>query len=625
MKAFFLASFLTLSYFSAEADKGVSKPDEVSREELIMKRYAADTSAAAVIIFDKGSTALTNPQLGLLTYKRHVRIKVFRKEAFDDWASVTLFAERGTFSKLDGITYNLEKDSVVKSEIDDKAIFKRKYNKYIDEINFTLPNVKEGSVIEYNYVIKGNIGVAPWQFQYSIPVVSSEYAVEVPAYFNLRHTLKGLISPSRDAKNRMQIWRLKDIPAFKIEPLMPNEDDYVSRVEFSFSASTWETVTGNLWADRNFGGTVKGIVTGSSFLKKEAEKVTAGLTDTKQKIIAIHQYVKDHLEWDGTEDVYAADDLKDNFKTKKGTAADINLTMAAMLHQAGIRVEMVLLSTRGNGFVRVDYPTTRQFNYTICRAYIDTTAHLLDATEKYLPWNVLPQRCLNGIGLALSDDLYRWIGVESKAKDRTVATADLILNDSGELQGKLTYTRSGYAAYEMRNNIQKKGKERYIEDFGKMQQSWSILNSEFQNLEEIEKSAIEKHDISIQDHGISTDQLIYIDPFIIFKERENPFKIEKRQFPIDFGVRSEKVYVTTITIPDGYLVDELPQAKVTVLPENKGKFSYTVTQTGNRLTVVSNIQINERVFMQDEYPGLREFYNRIVAKQSEQIVLRKKG
>jgi len=29
--------------------------------------------------------------------------------------------------------------------------------------------------------------------------------------------------------------------------------------------------------------------------------------------------------------------------------------------------------------------------------------------------------------------------------------------------------------------------------------------------------------------------------------------------------------------------------------------------------------------MQDEYPGLREFYNRIVAKQAEQIVLKKKG
>ena len=93
---------------------------------------------------------------------------------------------------------------MVKSEIDDNAIFKRRYNKYIDEINFTLPNVKEGSVIEYNYVIKGDIGVSPWQFQYSIPVASSEYTVEVPAYFNLHYTLKGMIFPTREAKNRMK-------------------------------------------------------------------------------------------------------------------------------------------------------------------------------------------------------------------------------------------------------------------------------------------------------------------------------------------------------------------------------------------------------------------------------------
>ena len=182
--------------------KVASKFGEVPKEELTMKSYARDTSAAAIILFDKGSTSLINSQSGALTYKRHVRIKIFRKEALDDWASVTFFVERGTFSKLNGITYNLEKDSVVKSEIDDNAIFKRRYNKYIDEINFTLPNVKEGSVIEYNYVIKGDIGVSPWQFQYSIPVVLSEYAVEVPAYFNLHFTLKGMISPTREAKNR---------------------------------------------------------------------------------------------------------------------------------------------------------------------------------------------------------------------------------------------------------------------------------------------------------------------------------------------------------------------------------------------------------------------------------------
>ena len=80
-----------------------------------------------------------------------------------------------------------------------------------------------------------------------------------------------------------------------------------------------------------------------------------------------------------------------------------------------------------------------------------------------------------------------------------------------------------------------------------------------------------------------------------------------------------------IIIPDGYLVDEIPQAKLMVLPKNKGKFSYTVTQTGNRLTVVSNIQINESVFIQDEYPGLENFIIELLPSRLSKLYSKKKG
>jgi hypothetical protein len=36
------------------------------------------------------------------------------------------------------------------------------------------------------------------------------------------------------------------------------------------------------------------------------------------------------------------------------------------------------------------------------------------------------------------------------------------------------------------------------------------------------------------------------------------------------------------------------------------------------------MSINKTLFAQDEYPNLREFYNQVVAKQDEQIVLKKK-
>jgi len=45
---------------------------------------------------------------------------------------------------------------------------------------------------------------------------------------------------------------------------------------------------------------------------------------------------------------------------------------------------------------------------------------------------------------------------------------------------------------------------------------------------------------------------------------------------------------------------------------------------GNTLNVVSTMQINKALFVQAEYEHLREFYNQIVGKQAEQIVLKKK-
>lgn len=618
MKSIFITCLLLTTYFLTVAQGDAVKPGDVLWQELTMQHYPGDTSAAAVIIFDNGSSTLAALGARALTYKRNVKIKIFRKDAFDDWANVGLLVERGSFSKLKGITYNLENGKVIKSEIDDNSIFKKRFNKYIDEIKFTFPQVKEGSVIEYSYVIKGD-GLPPWQFQYSVPVIRSEYMVDVPAPFILRNTITGLLSPEHEEKNGVKKWVLNNIPAFKAEPLMPNESDYISGITFSYSLRTWNGINSNMWQDENFGGTI----TGFPFLKKYAEEVTAKLTDPKQKIIAIQQYIKDHLTWDGTEDIYAADNLKDNFTSKTGTAADINLAMASMLHKAGIRVEMVLLSTRGNGFVRMDYPTTRQFNYTICVAYADTTPYLLDATEKHLPWNVLPKRCLNGVGLVISDKGYTWVDVNTKVKSRSVVSADVTLNDQGELQGKLTYTRHGYAAYDMRDDLERKGKASYVEDFVK-NRPWSVLKSEFSNLDDIEKPVIETHELLIQDHGNKAGGFIYVDPFIAFKEDENPFKADQRKFSIDFVVLNEKVYLTNITIPDGYLVDEIPKSQALTLPDNKGKFTYATSQAGNRLTVVSSIQINERVFMPDQYPTLKEFYNRIVAKQAEQIVLKKK-
>ena len=83
--------------------------------------------------------------------------------------------------------------------------------------------------------------------------------------------------------------------------------------------------------------------------------------------------------------------------------------------------------------------------------------------------------------------------------------------------------------------------------------SWVVEKSEFKNAKEIGEGFKESHEVVINDHVVATDGLIYINPFIALQEKENPFKLEKREYPVDYGSPLEKMYICKISIPDGYV------------------------------------------------------------------------
>jgi hypothetical protein len=118
--------------------------------------------------------------------------------------------------------------------------------------------------------------------------------------------------------------------------------------------------------------------------------------------------------------------------------------------------------------------------------------------------------------------------------------------------------------------------------------------------------------------------LFTLTPSLSGREDENPFKSETREYPVDFGNQFERIYIARITIPEGYVVEELPPSKLFNLPENAARFMYNVVQHGNIINVSSSLFINRSLYAQNIYPNLREFFNLMIAKQAEQVVLKKK-
>ena len=59
------------------------------------------------------------------------------------------------------------------------------------------------------------------------------------------------------------------------------------------------------------------------------------------------------------------------------------------------------------------------------------------------------------------------------------------------------------------------------------------------------------------------------------------------------------------------------------LPDNAGRFMYAVTVEKSKISVASRITLRKPIYFADEYDALRAFYDQIIAKHNEQIVLKK--
>jgi len=639
-----LLLLLTLQSF---CQKSPIKFGDISTEELNMKIYSKDSSAIAVVLaeYGKAYVSVTNVSAKLY-FDKHVRIKILKNDGTMFSNQDILVSRQGSdaeerITNLKASSYNLVNGKIEETKLNKDAIYKEKFNRFANLMKFSIPNVKVGSVIEYSYTLQSDFlsNFPNWEFQHEIPVIHSEYVAIIPEFFVMEKYAQGYVSPTTyDTKQKTQAnyyetihhWIYKDVPAFKPEPFMTSKDDYITKMNFALAyinfpsepsievMGTWDKLVNNLKESENFGK----AISGSGFLKKTVETIIAGKTTDQEKIIAIHDYVKQNIEWDGQSDFYA-DNLKEVLEKRKGTSGDINILMASLLDKAGFTPEMILLSTRDHGFVRTMYPMSRQLNYVVCRVKVGENYIYLDATEKFIPFNVLPERCLNGQGLLVSNTNKGWIPIASKTKSKRTYSAEINLQQIDNPVGTITKISDGYFAHAARRQYKKLGNEEYSKN-AKTKLNLPVEDYLIEDTEVIEKPLKETFKVNLNEVITQGEDVIYLNPLLSLQLKQNPFKLEKREYPVDFGSNQEELFMVKISIPDGYVVDEMPQSKVFILPDKSGRFTYNAQQNGNVINIMSNLQINKTLYVGEEYIQLKEFYNQYISKQNEQIVLKKK-
>ena len=648
MRAPIVTLILSLHFFTLTAQKSPIKYGDVSISDLEMTTYEADSSAVAVIISDYGKAYVSFSDVSSqLFFDKHIRIKILKSDG-TRWSDgeIPLFSGNSrndeNITKFKATAYNLVDGEIEKTEIDERSLQKVKFNKFFDLKKFSIPNVKVGTVIEYSYTIQSDLLVnfPNWQFQYEIPSMHSEYWAIIPEFFIMEKYTQGYLSPSVfEATERTQSfyhetanhWIYINVPAFKPEPFMTSKKDYVTKINFALAyidmpnrppveiMGTWDKLVSLLKNSDSFGN----AISGSGFLNKIVEPLIANLSSDEEKVKAIHNYVKSNIEWNGQED-YVAGNLKSILENKTGSSGDINILLASMLEKAGFKPDMVLLSTREHGFIRMEYPMSRQMNYVVCRLILNNDFIFLDATEKFIPINTLPERCLNGQGLLVSETNRGWVQLQTKVKTKTIYAANITISAQAEASGTITKTSDGYSAQELRRKHKKLGLESFknseIHSLKLAVNDWKL-----EDIDKEEKPVKEVFDVNIEELVTQSGDVVYIEPLLGLQLKENPFKQDKREYPVDYGSAQEQLFIIKYSIPDEFVVEELPQSIMYVLPDKSGRFTLSAQTMGNTINIMVNFQINRTLYVGNEYADLKEFYNHCVAKQNEQIVLKRKS
>ncbi|MCB0491331.1 MAG: DUF3857 domain-containing protein [Cyclobacteriaceae bacterium] len=672
MKIFSTLLLLLLSIIT-QAQKPPIKFGKISEEELKMTEYEGDKSAAAVVLADYGESVINyNQTEGFqIEFERIRRIKILNKDGYD-WANfeIPLYERNNNDEKLYGLkalTVNLEGNKVVETKLGKEGIFEEETSENWKKMKITLPNVREGSVIDITYKVTSPylFNFQDWAFQTTIPVKWSEYVAKIPEYFEYQKYSQGYIpftvsdqsstrksmtlgikersggqtltdGPSKTTFRTEAIefqeetfrWVSENVPAFKEEPYMTTANDYISKMNFELAQirlpnrpvelvmGTWENINKELLEATEFGVVVKR----SNFLNKTVEELIRGKS-VSEKIVTIYNYVKSNVQWDGNYRKYTDGNFKKVLDEKKGNSAEINLMLVSMLQKAGLRADPVVISTRNHGFIRQSFPLSSQFNYVICAVESDGKLLLLDATDRSLSASMLPERCLNGVGFLISESNSRWVELAPVVKTKTLLEAVLSFEADGQLKGQIQITREGYDGQKIRGDFNAKGEEAYVNRLAE-KNNWTIHTHQLENLNNLDEPVKETYNLTLNEN-LQAD-ILYLNPMIGNSFMENPFKSETRKYPVDFGKGFEQISIMKMKIPNGYLVEELPAPMAVGLPERGGRYIYNIANSNGEIVLTSLLTISKGLYSQLEYPHLREFYNQIIAKQAEVIVLKKK-
>ncbi|WP_425236084.1 DUF3857 domain-containing protein [Ulvibacterium sp.] len=650
---FFVFALLFFCALSLPAQqKGTFR--KLTNAEKNLTVYEKDPSAHAVVLYERGNNyfKVVNRHIRLIK-EYHVKIKILDEKGFDHGTvEIPLYHNNALAEKvtaLKAVTHNGNTQyNVLPSEI-----FENDHSERWRVKTFTFPKMQKGSILEYSYTITTpyDFNFNGWDFQGSIPKIYSEFNAKIPGNWVYNRSLRGSLELDvndahiqkgcftiegypKAADCEVLKYTMKDIPAFKEEKeFMLSPENYRSRLDFELSqynkldgttnkyTKSWKDVDREFRSDKDIG---RQLAKKGFFERHVPEKLLIE-GDELTRAKSIFEFVQQHYTWNEQYSSYGKARVKEAFDTGKGNAWEINMSLINLLNAANIPTNLMLLSTRKKGLPTKIHPVMSNFNYVVAKTEIDGKSYLLDATDKYMPFGFLPFRALNHYGRVMDfkNDSY-WYDIKPQTKNRYQVRAQIKFNpEENKAVGVFDAVSTGYNAINMHKTLNEKSEEEYLDSVEEeISGNFAITSYELVKQRTDKQGVSQRFKFEIED--VLNGDMAYVNPFFIRFFDKNPFQLEERNYPIDFGHPRKYRYQIILTIPDGYVIQELPENKSIALGDTLATLKFYSTGNTSQISFSFELSLNSSYFNEKDYQALKSLFNEAVDIQKNSLVVLKK-
>jgi hypothetical protein len=516
-----------------------------------------------------------------------------------------------------------------------------------------IPASDPGNIVGYEYEVEENPIVLQdeWFFQGESPARESHYSLSLPAGWEYKSSFLNYpeVKPTQSGNNQWQ-WVITDVKGVRSEQEMPPMQGLLGQMIVSFfPAQGLKDKEFSNWPEmgRWYWNLERGRADASPDIKQKVASLTANSPTVVDKMKALANFVQDDIRYVAIElgiGGWQPHPATDIFAHGYGDCKDKATLMGSMLHEIGVNSFQVAINT-DRGSIAPSTPAHRGFNHEIIAIQlpddIDSQALIaimhhpklgkilfFDPTDELTPLGQISGKLQENYALLVTPDGGELVELPKQPADMNGIrrSAKLTLSESGMLTGDVEEFRVGDRAaverWKLRTVTNDKDRLKAIEELlsGSLS-NFQITKASVVNFTQTSQPFGFRYSFAAQNYAKNAGGLLLVRPRVLGVKSQSLLETkEPRLFPVEFEGPVRDTDTFEITIPSGYVVDDLPPP----VDADFGFASYhsKTEAKGNVLNYTRTFEVKELSVPVSKADDLKKFYRIIASDERSTAVLK---